>query len=159
MINKLKFIKIKILLVIVLAFFNLVTSAQCLTRKHIDIANKVFEGNLKTSDFEGNLFLTVDTVNSELATVPSEYYEFNDPADLIKTFNKVMKSIRIEGTFFNYYESFNNSLYNSPLHQSFLVNSAKHTYVIDICNYPNDITKIEGLTIVKLNDKKDRNTY
>jgi hypothetical protein len=151
--------KTYIIIGLVLTLIVFRSSSQCLTRKHIDIANKVFEGNLKTSDFEGNLFLTVDTVNSELATFPSDYYEFSDPADLIKTFNKVMKSIKIEGTFFNYYESFNNSLYNSPLHQSFLVNSAKHTYVIDICNYPNDITKIEGLTIVKLNDKKDRNTY
>jgi hypothetical protein len=151
--------KTKIFFIAILTLTMLTVQAQCLTRKHINIANKVFEGNLKNSDFAGNLFLTVDTVNSELATVPSEYYEFNDPADLIKTFNRVMASIEIEGPFFNYYESFNNSLYNSPLHQSFLVNSSKYTYVIDICNYPNDVTKIEGLTISKLNDKRDRNSY
>jgi hypothetical protein len=151
--------KIKIFFAALLTLTMLTAQAQCLTRNHIDIANKVFEGNLKTSDFAGNLFITVDTVNSELATVPSEYYEFSDPADLIKTFNRVMKSLKIEGSFFNYYESFNNSLYNSPLHQSFLVNSANYTYVIDICNYPDDVTKIRGLTIAKLNDKLDRNSF
>lgn len=49
--------KIKILLIIVLGLFNLISFAQCETRIYIDIANKVFTGNLKNSDFEGDLFL------------------------------------------------------------------------------------------------------
>jgi hypothetical protein len=151
--------KTKIFFAAILTLTVLTAQAQCLTRTYVNIADDVFSGNLKTSDFAGNLFITVDTVNSELATVPSEYYEFSDPSDLIETFNKVMASIEIDSTFFNYYESFNNSLYNSPLHQSFLVNSSKYTYLIDIWNNSNDVTKIEGLTIVKLNDKKDRNSY
>jgi hypothetical protein len=151
--------KTKIFFAAILTLTVLTAPAQCLTRTYANIANNVFSGNLKTSDFAGNLFITVDTVNSASTTVPSEYYEFTDPSDLIKTFNQAMASIEIDSTFFNYYEHFNNSLYNSPLHQSFLVNSANYTYRIDIWNNPNDVTKIEGLTIVKSPDQIERTIY
>jgi hypothetical protein len=130
--------------------------SQCLTRKHINIANKVFEDKLKSNDFEGNLFLTIDTVNAGSLSVPSEYSEFSESSELTKSFYKAMNSINVVGRFFNYYESFNNRLYNSPLHQSFLVNNSKNTYLVDIWNNPNNITKIEGLTIRKLNDQIER---
>lgn len=70
-----------------------------------------------------------------------------------------MKSIGIIGGFFNYYEFINNSLYNSPLHQSFLVNNSRHTYRIDIWNNPNNVTKINGLSIVRYNELLERTNY
>ncbi len=132
------------------------SSAQCLTRTYINLANKVFTGNLESKDFEGNLFLTIDTVNAESPNVPSLYFEFDKSSELIEIFNQSMISINVDGSFFNYYEMFNNSLYNSPLHLSFLVNNSKYTYVIDIWNNPNNITKIEGLTICKSNNQVER---
>ena len=74
----------------------------------------------------------------------------------IEIFNQAMTSINVEGNFFNYYEMFNNSLYNSPLHQSYLVNNSKQTYKIDIWNNTTNITKIEGLSIIKLNYQIER---
>lgn len=151
--------KTQIFLGLILAFTSITSYSQCLTRKHINIANKVFEGKLKAKDFEGKLFLTIDTVNSESLNVSSLYFEFDKSSELIKEFNKAMVSINAEGSFFNYYEMFNNSLYNSPLHQTFQVNNSKCTYVIDIWNNPKNITKIEGLTIRKLSEKQERTNY
>jgi hypothetical protein len=151
--------KTKIFFAAILTLTVLTAQAQCLTRTYVNIADDVFSGNLKTSDFAGNLFITVDTVNSASLQVTSEFYEFTNPDELIKTFNHVMASIKVDGGFFNYYEHFNNSLYNSPLHQSFLVNSANCTYRIDIWNNPNDVTKIEGLTIIKSPDQIERTIY
>lgn len=149
----------KIFLAAILTLTVLSVSAQCLTRTYIDIANTVFSGNLQESDLSGNLFTTVDTVNSESLKVASEYTEFSEPADLIKEFNQAMSAIKIDGNFFNYYEHFDNSLYNSPLHQSFLVNTLTSTYRIDIWNNPADITKIEGLTIIKYGEQIKRTQY
>ena len=146
----------KIILGLILALTVFKSSSQCLTRKHIDIANKVFEGKLKAEDFEGNLFITIDTVSAESPNVPSVYFEFDKSSELIEIFNQAMTSINAEGNFFNYYEMFNNNLYNSPLHQSYLVNNSKQTYKIDIWNNPTNITKIEGLTIRKSNDQVER---
>lgn len=151
--------KTKIFLAAILSLSVLTSTAQCLTRNHVDIANTVFSGNLKPADFAGNVFITIDTVNSERVETASEYTEFSEPAQLIKSFNSAMKSIGIEGNYFNYYEHFNNSLYNSPLHQSFLVNNSKYTYRIDIWNNPEDVTKIEGLTIVRYNEQIERTSY
>lgn len=151
--------KTKIFLAVILSLSVLTASAQCLTRTYIDIANTVFSGNLQESDLSGNLFITVDTVNSESLKVASEYTEFSEPASLIKEFNQVMAGIKVDGNFFNYYEHFNNSLYNSPLHQSFLVNTINSTYRIDIWNNPADVTKIEGLTIVKYGEQIERTQY
>jgi len=151
--------KTKIFLAVILSLGMLTVSAQCLTRNYVGIANTVFSGNLKTSDFSGNLFITIDTVNSESLKVASEYKEFSDPVELIKTFNTTMQSIGIDGDFFNYYEHYNNSFYNSPLHQSFLVNTFNDTYRIDIWNNPEDISKIEGLTIVRYGSQIERTSY
>ena len=151
--------KKQIFLAAILSLSVLTATAQCLTRNYVSIANTVFSGKLETSDFAGNLFITIDTVNSETVAVPSEYTEFSDPAQLIKTFNQAMASIKIDGNYFNYYEHYSNSLYNSPLHQSFLVNNDNYTYRIDIWNNPEDITKIEGLTIVRYSEKLDRTPY
>jgi len=146
--------KIILGLILVLTVFK--SSSQCLTRKHIDIANKVFSGKLKNADFEGKLFLTIDTVSAESPNVPSVYFEFDKSSELIEIFNQAMTSINVEGNFFNYYEMLNSSLYNSPLHQSYLVNNSKQTYKIDIWNNTTNITKIEGLSIIKLNYQIER---
>ena len=142
--------KTTIILGLVFALTVFRSSAQCLTRTYINLANKVFTGNLESKDFEGKLFLTIDTVNAESPNVPSLYFEFDKSSELIEIFNQAMVSINVEGNFFNYYEMFNNSLYNSPLHQGYLVNNSKQTYKIDIWNNPTNITKIEGLSIIKL---------
>jgi hypothetical protein len=118
--------------------------SQCLTSKHINIANKVFEGNLKSNDFDGNLFLTIDTVNAWSLSVPSEYSEFSESSELTKSFYKAMNSINVVGRFFNYYESFNNSLYNSPLHLMFIVN--KRIVKPSILVMLNQMTKLNDLT-------------
>ena len=100
--------KIILGLILVLTVFK--SSSQCLTRKHIDIANKVFSGKLKNADFEGKLFLTIDTVSAESPNVPSVYFEFDKSSELIEIFNQSMISINVDGSFFNYYEMFNNNL-------------------------------------------------
>ena len=94
--------KTKIFLAVILSLSVLTASAQCLTRTYIDIANTVFSGNLQESDLSGNLFITVDTVNSESLKVASEYTEFSEPASLIKEFNRVMAGIKVDWNFFNY---------------------------------------------------------
>jgi hypothetical protein len=50
--------------------------AQCLTRKYIDIAEKVFDRKLTRDDFAGNLFLTIDTVAYDDVSIPSIYLEY-----------------------------------------------------------------------------------
>ena len=54
---------------------------------------------------------------------------------------------------FNYYELINCSVYPSPLHQSYLINTATNTYKVDIWKNRDIIFKIDGLSIVKLHDK------
>jgi len=148
--------KKQILITAILALTVLTTNAQCLTREYISIANKVFTGNLKDSDFAGTLFVTIDTTNSESLAVASNYFECKTPAEAIKIFTRTMASIKVDGNFFNYYEQINNSFYRVRLHQSFLMNTANYTYKVDIWNNAQDITKIEGLTIMRYNEKLER---
>lgn len=149
-----------------LAYLSLtaLANAQCVTHKYVGLANKVFTGNLTTDDFKpaaltGNLFLTIDTTQDGDYSTPASYITFTNANELINYFSSFMKSIKVEGNYFNYYEMVNNSLFNSPLHQSFLVNSANNTYLIDIWNNPNDITKIQGLTVVRYDYKLQRTPY
>jgi hypothetical protein len=136
------------------------TQAQCLTRKHIDLANKVFALRIKPSDFqEGNVFLTLDTINSNDINAPTDYTIHKSPKPLLKKFLGFMKSRNWDGGFYNYYELFNSPFYDSPLHQSFLVNDESHTYKIDIWNSKSDTSKIEGITVGKYPVKLEKTPY
>lgn len=102
-------------------------NAQCLTRNYIHIADRVFTCNLSLSDFEGN-FISIDTVNSGKLDIPSTYIECKNAKDVIQNWTQITKSVNSIGSYFNYYEMINNTLYNSPLHLSFLINSMEYTY-------------------------------
>jgi len=136
-----------------------IIKAQCETRIYIELAQKVFNRHLKSSDFSNEtLFITIDTAgfNNIDAIL---YAEQKNPEDIILMFYKTMDSIKIESTFFNYYELINCGIYPSPLHQSFLVNNFEVTFKIDIWNNKDDITKIDGLTIQKYTVKYPPTPY
>ncbi len=127
-----------------------IIKGQCKTRIHIDLAKKVFNGQLTKSDFsKDNLFITIDTINSTDFNGFVVYSEQKDPEEIIKMFYNVMNNINLEGSFFNYYELIDCVFYPSPLHQSYLVNNAEVTFKVDIWNNKDDIAKIDGLTIQK----------
>lgn len=150
----------KILLILIATAFISKANAQCETREYVGIANKVFSLDLNKEDFSSSsLFLTMDTVNGHNKNAPSSYSEYDSPEPVIESFTNFIKSKKFEGTFFNYYELFDNYLYKSPLHQSFLVNDETSTYKIDIWNNAQDITKIDGLTVSKYPMKLQRTPY
>lgn len=151
--------KNRLIFTIVLSLVTSFTNAQCFTRQYINIAEKVFSEQLTDSDFTGNLFITIDTANSIDLRVPSLYFECAEASELITIFKNTMSKIKVDGNFFNYYEHFNNTLYNAPLHQSYLINDSSYTYKIDIWNNPEDVTKIEGLTLIRLNQKLQKTPY
>lgn len=96
-----------------------IIKGQCKTRIHIDLAEKVFNGQLTKSDFsKENLFITIDTINSTDVNGLIIYSEQKDPEGIIKMFYNVMNNINLEGSFFNYYELIDCVFYPSPLHQS-----------------------------------------
>lgn len=151
--------KIIFTLIVIVAFAQ-ITIAQCETHFYLNIAQSVFNHQIKPSDFpNGRLFLTIDTVDASNPNVKSECIDYYKPADLIKKFYKVFNHIKIEGSFYNYYEFINFSVFPSPLHQSFLINTVNNTFMIDIWNNKDDVLKIDGLTIVKLDSKRSRTPY
>ncbi|MSP70075.1 MAG: hypothetical protein EXR20_07370 [Bacteroidetes bacterium] len=101
----------------------------------------------------------MDTIDGSDLYAPSYYSEYNSPTPVINAFANFIKSKKFDGTFFNYYEVFDIYLYKSPLHQSFLVNDANSTYKIDIWNNAQDITKIDGLNVLKYPTKLARTPY
>jgi hypothetical protein len=150
----------KILLILIATAFIGKANAQCATREYIDIANKVFKLELNKDDFSSSgLFVTMDTINGHDKNAPSAYTEYSSPEPVIEAFAAFIKSKQFDGNFFNYYELFDNFLYKSPLHQSFLVNDSTNTYKIDIWNNAQDITKIDGLTISKYPMKLAKTPY
>lgn len=156
--------KKSIITAVLLSLVALTATAQCLTHKYVSIADKVFSGNLTSADFmpsdlTGEFFLTIDTTKDGDFATPASYTTFKNPSELIKSYKEFMSSIKVEGDYFNYYEMINNSLFNSPLHQSFLINDENSTYLVDIWNNPNDVTKIQGLTIARYDYKLDKTPY
>jgi hypothetical protein len=150
----------KFILSLISSLITIVGFGQCETRDYINIAHKVFNHKLSSSDIStGVLFLTIDTVDATNINSKSLYIEYDSARDLVINFYKVFDAIKKDGNFFNYYEFINYSVYPSPLHQSFLINSDIITYKIDIWNNKDDISKIDGLTIQKLQSKVERTPY
>jgi hypothetical protein len=151
----------KLILIFILAVITTFsTFGQCETRKYISIAQKVFDHRLSSSDFSNEiLFLTIDTIDASNPNQNSEYREYTSSKIVLKEFYQIFDLLKKEGSFFNYYELINYSVYPSPLHQSFLVNTKTDTYKIDIWNNKDNIFKIDGLTIQKLEKKVERTIY
>jgi hypothetical protein len=136
------------------------TFGQCETRKYISISQKIFDHTLSSSDFSNEiLFLTVDTVDALNPNQNSEYKEYTSSKTILKDFYQIFDFLKKEGSFFNYYEFINYSVYPSPLHQSFLMNIRTDTYKIDIWNNKDNVFKIDGLTIQKLEKKVEPTLY
>ena len=143
----------KLIFTLIAITIVLAAIGQCESRKYISTAQKVFDHKLSSSDLSnGVLFLTIDTID---ASTPgnSEYREYTSSKNMIAEFYHTFDFIKKEGNFFNYYEFINYSVYPSPLHQSFLMNNKTDTYKIDIWNNKENIFKIDGLTIQKLEQK------
>jgi hypothetical protein len=151
----------KLILIFILAVITTFsTFGQCETRKYISSAQKIFDHKLSSSDFSNEiLFLTIDTIDASNPNQNSEYREYTSSKIVLKDFYQIFDLLKKEGSFFNYYEFINYSLYPSPLHQSFLVNTKTDTYKIDIWNNKDNIFKIDGLTIQKLEKKVERTIY
>lgn len=150
----------KLIFIFAAVALSLSANAQCETRIHEATAKKVFNLSLNQADFsKSGLFMTLDTINSHDKNAPSSYFEYESAEPLIKSFVKFMESKEFEAGYFNYYELFDNYLYRSPLHQSFMVNDKTNTYKIDIWNNAKDITKIDGITIAKYPMKLERTPY
>lgn len=150
----------KLIFTLIAVTIYISTFGQCETRKYISIAQKVFDHQLSSSDFSNEvLFLTVDTIDALNPNQNSEYKEYTSSKIILKEFYQIFDLLKKEGSFFNYYEFINYSVYPSPLHQSFLVNTRTDTYKIDIWNNKDNISKIDGLTIQKLEKKVERTIY
>lgn len=151
----------KVFLTIILVVnFTMIFYSQCKTQTYILLAESVFNKQIREFDFsKETLFLTIDTINSSDFFADRTYVEYTDSKKLIKHFYETIGQIKVEGDFFNYYELINNPVYPSPLHQSYLINTATNTYKVDIWNNHNNIFKIDGLTIVKLKVKYERTPY
>lgn len=150
----------KLIFTLIAVTIYISTFGQCETRKYISIAQKVFDHRLSSSDFSnGVLFLTIDTLDASNPNQNSEYREYTSSKIVLKDFYQIFDLLKKEGSFFNYYEFINYSVYPSPLHQSFLVNTKTDTYKIDIWNNKDNIFKIDGLTIQKLEKKVERTIY
>lgn len=144
----------KLIFTLIAITIVLAAIGQCETRKYISIAKKVFDHKLSSSDLSNEiLFLTIDTIDASNPTQNSEYREYTSSKIVLKDFYQIFDLLKKEGSFFNYYEFINYSLYPSPLHQGFLVNTKTETYKIDIWNNKDNIFKIDGLTIQKLEQK------
>lgn len=148
------------LIIILVCTYSLTIKAQSADHKYKALADKVFKLKIKPGDFqEGRIFLTLDTMNAHDFTAPSDYTEYTDPKPLIKKFKHFMRSCKWEGNYYNYHELIDHPLYSSPLHQSFLVNNETNTYKIDIWNSKHDITKIEGITVLKYEMKFENSEF
>ena len=150
----------KLIFTLIAVTIYISTFGQCETRKYISSAQKIFDHKLSSSDFSNEiLFLTIDTIDASNPNQNSEYREYTSSKIVLKDFYQIFDLLKKEGSFFNYYEFINYSLYPSPLHQSFLVNTKTDTYKIDIWNNKDNIFKIDGLTIQKLEKKVERTIY
>ena len=148
-----------LIIVLFFAFGNL--SAQCETHNYEYIAKKVFGRTLVSSDFSysGIYFLTIDTLDASEFNIASDYREYLSWDSLNDDFNTFMKTKTWDGYYYNYYELINNSFYSSPLHLSFLVNDSFDTFMIDIWMDNVDFLKIQGITIMKLQQKLNKTPY
>ena len=147
----------KLIFTLIAITIVLAAIGQCETRKYISIAKKVFDHKLSSSDLSNeNLFLTIDTVDALNPNQNSEYKEYTSSKNMIAEFYYTFDFLKKTGNFFNYYELINYSVYPSPLHQSFLMNTKTDTYKIDIWNNKENIFKIDGLTIQKIRAKNKK---
>ena len=124
------------------------------TRKYEYRVQKLFNLELSAADFrKGKVFLTLDTINAQDPNIPSNYIQTYNPDTLVKCFKGFMKSIKIDGNYYHYYELFNSPFYESPLHLSYFINTDVATYHVEIWTDKDDTEKIEGLTVSKMNTK------
>jgi len=142
-----------ITLILTLIFSS--TVAQCLTKKYKGRADSLFNLHITKSDFKsGKVFLTLDTTNMSDLSVASTYIETDNPTQVIKNFTRFIKSLKIEGSYYNYYELINSPFYESPLNISYVFNTITASYLVRIWTCKSDISKIEGITVGKYSVKQ-----
>lgn len=134
--------------------------SQCETRQYVSRADSLFNLQITKDNFrKGKVFLTLDTINMSDVFAPSTYLETTDPSLIVKNYTRFIKSIRLEGTYYNYYELINSPFYESPLIISYFINTKTSSYFIRIWTDPNDTSKIEGLTVGKYPQKVEKTPW
>jgi hypothetical protein len=146
---------------LLIASLSLTSSfSQCATHKYVSRADSLFKLQITKENFKsGTVFLTLDTTNMSDIFAPSNYIETTDPSVVIKNFVKFMKSIKVEGNYYNYYELINSPFYDSPLNISYVINTKADSYLIRIWTDKNDISKVQGITVGKYSTKQTRTPW
>jgi hypothetical protein len=146
-----KSISLTLILTLIFSF----TFAQCLTKKYKGRADSLFNLQITKSDFKsGKVFLTLDTTNMSDISVASTYIETDKPTQVIKNFTRFIKSLKIEGGYYNYYELINSPFYESPLNISYVFNTISASYLVRIWTCKSDTSKIEGITVGRYSEKQ-----
>ena len=116
----------------------------------LQFAKDIFSLKIKDSDFrDGQIFLTLDTIDASNPNIPSTYLKSEDPAEIIKEYVKFMKSTQFETGMFSYGELVNSPFFESSLHVIFFVNSSTNTYRFDLWTAKENTSKLEGITVCK----------
>jgi hypothetical protein len=85
--------------------------------------------------------------------------ETENPELIIKNYKRFMKSLEIEGSYYNYYELFNSPFFDSPLHISYIINTKDASYLVRIWTDKDNTSKIEGITVGKYDQKMERTPW
>jgi hypothetical protein len=133
---------------------------QCPTKIHIKRAESLFNLQITKDNFrKGKVFLTLDTTNMSDLFTPSTFLETENPDLIIKNFKQFIKSLKIEGSYYNYYEIFNSPFYDSPLNISYIFNTEDASYLVKIWTDKDNISMIEGITVGKYENKLERTPW
>jgi hypothetical protein len=133
---------------------------QCATRIHVSRADSLFNLQITKDNFrKGIVFLTLDTINMSDIYAPSNFLETENPELIIKNYKRFMKSLEIEGSYYNYYELFNSPFFDSPLHISYIINTKDASYLVRIWTDKDNTSKIEGITVGKCEQKMERTPW
>ena len=103
--------------------------------------------------------MTLDTTNMSDLNVASTFLETDNPDIIIKNYKRFMKTLKIEGSYYNYYELLNSPFYESPLIISYIINTKDASYLVRIWTDKDDTSKIEGITVGKYAQKMERTPW
>lgn len=133
---------------------------QSETRIHVSRADSLFNLQITKNNFrKGKVFLTLDTTNMSDLNVASTFLETDKPDIIIKNYKRFIKTLKIEGSYYNYYELLNSPFYESPLIISYIINTKDASYLIRIWTDKDDTSKIEGITVGKYAQKMERTPW
>ncbi|MBU3714671.1 MAG: hypothetical protein FGM46_06955 [Ferruginibacter sp.] len=143
-----KVVQVKFLLTLAFIILGIENYAQSNT--HEFRVKNLLNYKIKKSDFrEGQVFLTLDTIDCNDLFAESNFIQTNNPDTVINCFIGFMKSIKLEGSYYHYSELINSPFFESPLIINFFVNTESHSYNIRIWTDKGHTDKIEGITVAK----------